>query len=192
MAAAATELELYFNRYLPALNLPSNFGSMAKALEMGMKRSGKGGGGFSPSEENIISDETLECLRLMHPIEAVLHEVDPAHLEVLRAQYEPPTSLRMADEWAWLTRETKLPLGLLGLAAHRRHMKRATFARWAKASTGQERTERGLEIAALAAEARQMLAEAEAAWAQAKRRQGGPSTAPPRVLAWQTSDAAAE
>lgn len=155
--ARGEDLPEYFSRFLPMLSGSSNIGAMLTRMANGYGRN-------QPDVSNVMNDDAISYVSLLRPIERRLAMLTPDHLDVLRATFATPEDLRGVGEWAWLTRETELPICLLALAAKRTKVKTETLLRWRDASTSAERIERTRGVTALKGAAERFRDDALAAW----------------------------
>ncbi len=189
MRLTLVSLHNYFNRYLPALDVHSSAGVQLMVAQMMSAASPAKG---TPQRERAddadriewrrmaarhvddftrytVSDDVLECVSLLRPVEHRLVRMAPEHREVLRAYYAETLEPAALTEWAWLAREGELPLAVLVMAARRLQVSLPLLVRWSKASTSAERLERGRGVALLRAEGRRMVDAAHRAWEDAGR-----------------------
>lgn len=186
-------LHNYFNRYLPALDVHSSTGTQLKMASVLAVASGKKDPAFEEADtadrrlwrrlaadryadltRYTVSDDVLECVSLLRPVERQLARMAREHRETLRAYYTEPTEPGMVEEWRWLERDGGLPLEVLVMAARRLGVTLKQMIRWSTASTSAERMERGRGVAKLKAEGERMVKAAHEAWFSAGR--GAPAT----------------
>lgn len=189
---SAVVLHNYFNRYLLALDIHSSMGVQlmtARLLSHCSRRSAEEQG--APPVDSAdrrawqrntirqtadltrytVSDDVLECVSLLRPVERRLSMLAPEHRDTLRAYYTEPEEPAAVREWQWLEREGGLPLALMVLAARKAQVTLKQLVAWGAASTSAERIERGRGVAKVKAQGEQMLSEAHRAWNDMSQRQ---------------------
>lgn len=191
MRLTTVSLHNYFNRYLPALDVHSSTGvQLLIAQVKSAARPAKGSPEAQAADQAdlrtwqrmavhhvadftryTVSDDVLECVSLLRPVERRLALLAPEHRDTLRAYYTEPQEPGMVREWAWLERDGELPLAVMVMAARRLGVTLKQLTTWAKASGSAERMERGKGVARLRAEGSRMVKAAHDAWNSAGRAQ---------------------
>lgn len=163
MAKRAADLDLYayFNILLTTLDQPSNYGAQYRAYAMGGPSRHRT---VSPEECARITDEGVNAVTAMRPIERRLARLSADEVAILRAVYTAPDCPTMVNDWAWLTSKTGLPLGLLGMVAQRSGLTRAQVEQWHRASTPEHRETAREGIAKMTATGNRMRDDALVAW----------------------------
>lgn len=156
------DLAWYYGAGVTALDPASNTGAQLERLQNRL------GDGFRAGVLDYSpSDETLDIVSRLRPVERRLARMSEAGRVVLHAMFSGPYTCHLPPEMVWLekTATTKLlPLGLLLLAARALGLGAATLARWAEAATPTDRTDAAAGVVRLRNEARRLRDEVLQEW----------------------------
>ena len=156
------DLAWYYGAGVTALEPASNTGA-----QLEQKRLGLSGNRAACRMDYSLSDEVIDIVSRLRPVERRLARMSEAGRVVLHAMFSSPYTCHLPPEMVWLekTATTKLlPLGLLLLAARALGLGAATLARWAAAATPTDRTDAAAGVVRLRNEARRLRDEVLQEW----------------------------
>lgn len=157
-----TDLGWYFATGLAALSPRSNLGAQLERLQYGLA-----GCRGSDRVDYSMSDELIDVVSRLRPIERRLARMSEENRYVLWAMFGDPNDCQPRIEWTYMVKaagSTVLPLGLLLLAARTLGLGESTLLRWSQASTASERTEAAAGMARVRDEARRLRDGAVQEW----------------------------
>lgn len=173
------DLAWYFATGLAALSPRSNLGPQLERLQYGLH-----GCRGSDRVDYSLTDEVIDAVSRMRPIERRLARMSEENRYVLWAMFGDPNDCQPRIEWTFMVKSagsTALPLGLLLLAARTLGLGESTLLRWSQASTASERTEAAAGMARVRDEARRLRDGAVQEW-RVSGLKPGEAMPPPLVL----------